>query len=284
VKAPNSNAPSAGGSDPGRNAFTLIELLVVIAIIAILAALLLPALAQAKARAQAIQCLNNCKQIGLGEQLYLDDNVATLVQLWREVGTGDPWTFNAASFVCDDPLRLSWPDALRLGGYLQNRWIFDCPSTASFLTGSGLGITKNRLGIGLNHMEFANIEQLGDPPRLYIKESMVQLPSNAATFGDSGPVSNYTETNADLWIENTSEEATSGSSNCYFRPPSDPYFTEMDGDSRTVPRHNGRVDVIFFDGHAQAVKNSSLGYVLPRTDNGALWARDHYTLTVPYLQ
>ena len=102
--------PPAQSRFLARPGFTLIELLVVIAIIAILAALLLPALAKAKAQAKTANCLSNLRQLGLAMSLYSTDygdsffytneerHIVGLVDVWRML---QPYlTTNRSFCVC----------------------------------------------------------------------------------------------------------------------------------------------------------------------------------------
>jgi prepilin-type N-terminal cleavage/methylation domain-containing protein len=129
--------PAGAYDNPSMRAsrgFTLIELLVVIAIIAILAAILFPVFAQAKEAAKKTKAMSQMRQLGIGLQMYLQDNDDVLLASTNyDAPVGDP------SRIWTNPLNL----------YVKNKDLFVSPAAPSSRFASSWA-NRHEQSIGMN--------------------------------------------------------------------------------------------------------------------------------------
>lgn len=254
-----------------RGAFTLIELLVVIAIISILAAILFPVFAQAREKARGVSCMSNMRQLGLGLAQYVQDADETfpMMQYYSDPDNYGGWVswghmispytkseFNGAVFKCPShPVDFQ---TFHFGAHID---VFPDGSSCPWLNGTMEDVTA--LADIDNSAEKIGLMEKGAHDGVGSWLGFATWEWYWVDWVNYNRASNTIDPSLDGMSRVLAENPRVG--DCDFPLNSDPTyngtFTDATiGKCSQLPRfrHNATCNVIFLDGHAQAMPRGSM--------------------------
>jgi len=266
------------GRSTGSAGFTLIEVLVSISIIALLLALLIPVLGSARAGARAAVCSSRLGQLGKGWQMYADANKDIVVpgrlpeapggfdnpRNWHDVGNGDKYRPNWAAMLA--PSLGAFPfDAPSTRDERQDfdSDVFLCPQVADWRD-------ERNYPFGYNYQFLGNARWTNGFPRKYpVYQFSLRVPSGTVMAADSMGTAGGFSTRERLGYDDdliAPPQEMMGNVGWALDPPR--LTADSDhGDGRpgsrrssVDPRHRGRANVVFCDGHVEAMTDEQLGY------------------------
>ena len=209
--------------------FSLIELLVVIAIVSLLAAILFPVFSAAREKARAAACMSNARQLGLALQMYAQDQDERVFFYGATADAmGNSQSRSGAVITSSQKNAFRWWNVVL--PYINSVNVFTCPSD----NGPTLSYDVN--------------DGATDIPRSYIACRY----SEGLTLAQVANVS-QTIVIVDKWDKNSMGTVT----DAWLEPFNGDFDPDYGGTDPTVMfkagnRHWGRVNCVFFDGHAKA--------------------------------
>ena len=244
-----------------RNAagFTLIELLVVISIIALLIAILLPVLGRTRHSAQAMQCMNNMKQIEVAHYAYMTDNKGALIDASMSHGG---FTHSSTTFV--EELNDYWSNITSTGtepDIIARSPLDDSPHWGPAPAGQTVpGATdpdrRRRTSYGLNDYltttapvldRHTNISQIKDPTSTV--HVFIMIYQAYPTLGVSGDFAGADHAHSSSWFKSSGPPS-------YVRAALSTQTNAVSGDLGTATAVS---NYAFLDGHVEQLPFRELG-------------------------